>query len=304
MDINHLFYFKRVAELQNYTRAAEELIITQPALSRVIHNLEAELGYKLFERRGKNVVLNGNGVIFLKYTNQIFDSLDRAKTEMKELENNNAASINVVMRTAVSVLPFLIKSFKEEQPEITINIFRNIKDEMSMADADFYIDVMNKREERDNNIILLEEGSRLLVSKQILAEYPENPQLHDFRTETFFALGNGIQKENTEIACRNAGFTPRISTDFASSETIHSFLETGLGVAIVPEKTWNYATHPGLVMADIPIITNQRYLCMRVKESQNPNIIAFREFCIDFFEKLQEIGNINKYIKLTSTERD
>ena len=65
MDLNYLMYFRKVAELQNITKAAEQLSITQPALSRVIHNIENEIGYKLFDRSGKNIVINKKGEMFL-----------------------------------------------------------------------------------------------------------------------------------------------------------------------------------------------------------------------------------------------
>lgn len=128
MDFNHLVYFKKVAELQNMTRAAEELIMTQPALSRVIHNLEEEVGVKFFERSGKNIVLNKNGEIFLKYTNQIMEALEQAKREIYHLDQEKKTGITIVMRTAMSFLPFLMKNFKDRYPHITVNVCRKIKE--------------------------------------------------------------------------------------------------------------------------------------------------------------------------------
>lgn len=296
MDFNHLVYFKKVAELQNMTRAAEELIMTQPALSRVIHNLEEEVGVKFFERSGKNIVLNKNGEIFLKYTNQIMEALEQAKREIYHLDQEKKTGITIVMRTAMSFLPFLMKNFKDRYPHITVNVCRKIKEESMGHDADFYIDVETKQSDEDNKIVLMEEESKLLISKQLLDRYSVDSDLYDFRNETFFALGS-VQRDITETACRNAGFEGRISTDFASSETIHSFLETGLGVAIVPSKTWNYSTHPSLILLDTPLITNKRFIYMKYKESDNPDVAAFRDFCIQFFKELQKTGDINTYVK-------
>lgn len=278
------------------TRAAEELIMTQPALSRVIHNLEEEVGVKFFERSGKNIVLNKNGEIFLKYTNQILESLEQAKREIFHLEQENKTGITVVMRTAMSFLPFLMKNFKDKYPDINVNVCRKIKEESMGKDADFYIDVETKQSDGENKIILLEEESKLLISKQLLDRYSVDSDLYEFRNETFFALGS-IQREITETACKNAGFDGKISTDFASSETIHSFLETGLGVAIVPSKTWNYSTHPSLMLLDTPLITNKRFIYMKYTESDDPKIAAFKDFCIAFFKELQRTGDINTFVK-------
>lgn len=57
MNFQSLVYFKTVAELQRYTKAASTLFITQPALSKAIHNLEVELGVTLFQKEGRNVTL-------------------------------------------------------------------------------------------------------------------------------------------------------------------------------------------------------------------------------------------------------
>ena len=61
MELRHLIYFKKVAELQHITKAADELLIAQPALSKVIRQLEEELNAPLFDRKGKNIILNANG---------------------------------------------------------------------------------------------------------------------------------------------------------------------------------------------------------------------------------------------------
>ncbi len=294
MDLNYLMYFKRVAELQNITKAAEQLSITQPALSRVIHNLEDEIGYKLFDRCGKNIVLNTKGELFLSFTNETLNALEVMKSEMKDIETKEKGCINLSMRTSLCLLPVIIKEFHEIRPDITLNIARNLGGEQE-ADADVVIDTSLEEGSGENYTTLVEEESRLLISRQLLAEYPENVTLKDFSKETFFVLRGSIQKNITEMACRNAGFTPKISTDFISSVTIHSFLETGLGVAIVPEKLWNYTTHPGLVMLDIPITACKKYMIMKCNNLTNQNILAFKDFCIDFFNKLEADKCLNYF---------
>ena len=67
MELNQLHYFVAVARCENITRAAKELFITQPALSRVILRLEQELGTPLFDRHGGRVTLNEHGKAFLRY---------------------------------------------------------------------------------------------------------------------------------------------------------------------------------------------------------------------------------------------
>lgn len=286
MDLSYLHYFQKVAELENITKAAERLSITQPALSRVIHNLEDEIGYKLFDRCGKNIVLNPKGEIFLEFTNATLDAFDETKSKIRDLEKKSKARVRLSMRTSLCLLPVLVKEFQKLCPDVELDITRSLND-TEEQDVDVIIDTSLEEGVGENYTTLVQEDSRLLLSRQLLEDFPEHPTLKDFSKETFFVLRGSVQKDITQMACKNAGFTPKISTDFVSSVTIHSFLETGLGVAIVPEKLWNYSKHPGLIMLDLPIVANPKYMVMKCNNLTNQNIQAFKNFCVDFFVKLE-----------------
>ena len=77
MNLSQLYYFKRLAELQHYTKAAQELSITQPSLSGAIHSLEDELGVDLFHKKGRNIVLTKNGSEFYVYVSCALRELDK-----------------------------------------------------------------------------------------------------------------------------------------------------------------------------------------------------------------------------------
>lgn len=76
MNFQSLVYFKTVAELQHYTKAASTLFITQPALSKAIHNLEVELGVTLFQKEGRNVTLTPSGAVFYEYVKRAVDEIN------------------------------------------------------------------------------------------------------------------------------------------------------------------------------------------------------------------------------------
>ena len=84
MNLYHLRYFVTLAHLEHYTKAAQKLSITQPSLSNAISLLEEELGIRLFEKEGRNVVLTKYGKIFL---NSVEKSLDILDSSVKELKN-------------------------------------------------------------------------------------------------------------------------------------------------------------------------------------------------------------------------
>lgn len=84
MEFNQLRYFQVVARCESITKAAEELHITQSALSKVIGRLESELGYQLFERENRRVRLNANGIQLLHFSAETLDALERLTKSMSD----------------------------------------------------------------------------------------------------------------------------------------------------------------------------------------------------------------------------
>lgn len=76
MNLNQLQYFLTLSKLEHYTQAAKELKITQPSLSHAMSALEEELGTRLFEKRGRNVVLTKYGKVFQEYVEDALHTLD------------------------------------------------------------------------------------------------------------------------------------------------------------------------------------------------------------------------------------
>ena len=83
MNLSQLYYFRKLAELEHYGKASEELFITQPSLSNSIGNLEKELGVPLFERVGRNVRLTSYGAEFNEHVCVALSEIDKAIDLMK-----------------------------------------------------------------------------------------------------------------------------------------------------------------------------------------------------------------------------
>ena len=94
MDLNQLHYFTVVAETGNITKAAQKLYITQPALSRAIARLEAELELKLFDRKTNALILNDNGQLFLKYVTMGLDALNSGVHAIRQKNTNRQIEIS------------------------------------------------------------------------------------------------------------------------------------------------------------------------------------------------------------------
>ncbi|MBJ8192092.1 LysR family transcriptional regulator, partial [Bacillus cereus] len=114
--------FQVTSKYEHVTRAANELFISQPALSKMIRNLETELGVQLFDREGKHIVLNEYGKKFLKRVNQSLSALEQGVSEVKEMKNEKVEVITLYVAVGSMLLPNLVGKFRDLYPQIRFNL--------------------------------------------------------------------------------------------------------------------------------------------------------------------------------------
>src|ERR1700728_244322 len=118
MELKQLEYFRHVAELGSFTRAASSLSLLQPALSRQVRQLEVELGQNLFERNGRGVVLTDAGSRLLEHTRGILTQVGRARQELEDQRNGDSGHFTLGLPPSLgrSVTVPLVKAFERRLP--------------------------------------------------------------------------------------------------------------------------------------------------------------------------------------------
>ena len=127
MKIRHLRIFKMVCETESITKAAENLFITQPAVSSAISQLEEHLGVCLFDRISRRIYLNETGKLFLKKVTKLLNLYDDLGRNVKGLEDNACIRIGSSITIANFILPKAIVSFQ--------NVCRNTPTKVTVANA-------------------------------------------------------------------------------------------------------------------------------------------------------------------------
>lgn len=124
MELRQLRYFLTVAEEQHFTRAAEKLYVSQPALSQQIRQLEQELGVTLLDRADRHVHLTGPGEVFARYARRVFQELDDARIALNELAGLQRGSlvVGVVQTVNACVMPQVLAAFMASYPGITMRV--------------------------------------------------------------------------------------------------------------------------------------------------------------------------------------
>jgi len=119
MDLKQLEYFRHVAELGSFTRAASFLSVVQPALSRQVRQLEVELGQNLFERNGRGVVLTDAGSRLLEHARGILNQIGRARQDLEDQRSGDTGHVSLGLPPSLgrSVTVPLVKAFRLQLPK-------------------------------------------------------------------------------------------------------------------------------------------------------------------------------------------
>lgn len=124
MELRHLRYFVAVAEALSYRSAAESLRVAQPALSKQIKDLEAEMGVRLLDRDTGGVMLTDAGVVFLEEAKDILERVEMATSAAREAAAGKGGRLTIgsVGPISVSLLPGALAAFRQKFPRVEINL--------------------------------------------------------------------------------------------------------------------------------------------------------------------------------------
>lgn len=289
MELLQLWYFREIAHSGHLSRTAEKLHIAQPSLSQMLKRLENELGISLFDRIGKRLVLNENGVIFLKYTDQIFSALNNAKLELAEHTEKKEKQVILCVSSASLLLPEIVKQIQKADPHIHLRIVKDPKDAEEglpmlrlYSTAKFSQKIKAKRGDETKQI-LMKEPIRLLLPKSHPLTEKETLLAEDL-------ISLGVQSDLAQIIRIFTGeivWEPEITTYVDSPAMMRQFLKLNLGCAFVPEYTWYRFAEDTAVLKAVHDLPMERYLIMEWDPDlyQTEAFILCKNIITDYFIK-------------------
>lgn len=258
-----LEYFRKVAETESFTKAAEQLFISQPALSRSIKFLENELGVPLFERKGRILKLNHYGEIFLEKVEESISALEEGKTLLKELVDPFTGTIRIsfIHTLGNNLVPELISKFQKIYKHVNFQLYQGdagaVIDHIESGKVDFGILMeANFSEDIIYETVKNEELFVIVPKNHPLASKKSLP-LNLIKDEPFIGFKEGIGlRAVADKLCLKAGFSPNIAFEGQQVGTINGFVSAGLGVSLVPKNR-------GISEFDIQCIPVSNPVCFR-----------------------------------------
>lgn len=296
IDFRQLRYFSVLADTLHFGRAAAQLHISQPPLSRQIAALEEELGVVLLQRTSRQVELTVAGRHFHEQAAHILASLESAVRATQAIARGERGVLRVgfTMSAAWSVLPPLIKGYGDAYPNADIQLNEVVPRELNESLVTGKIDVgiafpwqrppglEYLRIHREPLCAVLPAGHRLASQRTIaVGELAGEPFI------TFPAATAPALHELVIGSCREHGFEPRVRLETHLQQTIVNLVAEGLGVSLVPQSMSKMQL-PGAVFRPVSAARLVEQGVIWAASNDNPCLTSFLTCARAFAERAKE----------------
>lgn len=304
---NHIDFIYAIYKERSFTKAAEKLFVSQPAISLAIKKLEEEIGYPLFERRGKETVPTEFGEKYIAAIEKILRIKENLDYEIDEILLLKRGKIRIGSTPIIStyILPNIIKGFKSLYPNVTIDLSVEqstvLKEKFKNDELDIIIDNAISIDEENVYIKLFDE--RILLG--VPSDYEFNQKFKDIaltiedlsnenkpiklvdmrqlKSESFIILKDGnSMREIAENIFREADIRPDIAFEFDLLLSAVCYAESGLGVCFLTDTIQK--AHPTNLTIYIPDTKFSSRTVYLIKKKNRYISTATNEF-IQFISK-------------------
>ena len=249
MEIHQLRYFTAIVRAGSFTRAAEQLGITQPSLSQQIRRLEKQIGNPLFERLGRSVRLTAYGEALRQPAADILQQVAEARSSLAHLQRGVRGSLRVGV--IPTIMPYLIAprigEFSTRFPEVELHFTEDttsqLVEQLQAGDLDIAVSALPVR----NPDIICSELSREPLFLAVAENHPlagkNEVDLHDLRSERLLLLKEGhCLRDDVLLSCSRAKAELHSTFETDQLASIFQFVRSGFGLTVVPAMAASHAT--------------------------------------------------------------
>jgi DNA-binding transcriptional LysR family regulator len=291
MELTQLEFFMIVVEEGSFSKAAVRVYRTQPAVSIAIRRLEEEIGAPLFDRSQKTPTLTDAGELVYDYARRILALRDQAQNVVSELRlvQRGRVRIGANESTSLYLLPHLILDFREQHPNVKVEIYRHVSERLPREVLDRNVDfALLAYEPVDSDL----ESFPILQDELVLILYPDHPlakreslSIKELGKESFLAHNVKTASRQKVIEAFTQAHTPlNIILELATVETIKRFVQLKIGLAFVPHMCVREELERG-TLATVPV---QGLTYVRTLWVTHRSQITFSHAATAFLEVLRQ----------------
>lgn len=249
MDIRTMTNFLKIAEYENITKAAEELHIAQPHLTRQIQTLEAELGVTLFVREKKRLHITEEGLFLKQQIQQILDLVDKTTSQVHEMHNGvtGILFIGAIETAGWLYLPKWISGFKQQYPNVRYDLWSGNSVDVTERLDHGLLDLGLVREPFDHSkyegIHVSDDQWVALMSREHpLAKKDEDTiSIQELKNQELLVPAQRVAEMNQWF--ETCGIQSNITCGFSPLMNGVIMAECGLGIAILPESCYKMSKY-------------------------------------------------------------
>lgn len=240
MDFEQLTTFLEVWRQKSFSRAAEKLRITQPAVSAQIRSLEREVGERLFDRKGGKITFTPTGRVFEPFAEHSLDCQRHLMMMIAEqhISPRGEIAVSAQESTSLYVLPGIFAEFKKQYPKVALKIIRSERSRTLEAllsrEIDFGVVSLPVRDQRFKVQTIHKDEVVLAVPKGHPLKQVPNATVRDIVKYSLLLPKQGRQRELLSNIFRMQDLNPKTIMEVESSELMKRFIIAGLGIGFLP----------------------------------------------------------------------
>lgn len=287
MNLRQLYYFRTIAELEHYTRAAEKLYVSQSNLSHSIQELEEELNVKLFLRKGRSIKLTKYGELFLPYVQRTIETLESGVSTLKDYINPNSGTVTITSFPSLAqFVPDIIVRYVSETNRMNVRFqlgqgsFYTLQEKLLAGKVDLLLStkIDNAQVEcfhlgTHPIVLLVPSGHPLARQKSV--------DLRELDRENFidFDEMSQLHHQNKEIF-KELNICPNIIMETPQDVIVYGLVAAQRGVAIIPYPLGGAPNNTKIIPISNKMFQRDIYLMWNKNRYIPPAAEYFRDFLI------------------------
>lgn len=292
MNLFYLRYFVTLAHVQHYTKAAQQLCITQPSLSHAMTQLEKELGLPLFEKNGRKTTLTRFGEEFLSCAEHTLSTLDEGVASIRRsARGEGLIRLGLLRSMGIDFIPRLAAGFLRENAGLDIQftfhtgVTRTLLDGLSARQFDLVfcsrppetLEVTAAAVQRQDLVLITPRDHPLAGQHAVdLRETVPYPQF-------FFEPSSGMRAVVDGMFAA-IGASPRIAYETEEDQVVAGLVAQGFGIAVVPYMDLLLKLDVRILQLSAPVCERQLFMVHDPRAFLPPSVSRFRQYVLDHKE--------------------